>query len=111
MQRLAREPLRIRLLFDFYTAGIRDEEICEIMRGEFERYRESFRPIVHSVLQSEALELIDVTTNGLAAVIVSFIKGCAVQAMIDPAFDIESYLSAAEALLLTAPVPPTNNQS
>ncbi len=40
-----------------------------------------------------------VTADGLAAVAVSFIKGCAVQSMIDPDFDIKRYLAAAEALL------------
>jgi len=41
-----------------------------------------------------------VTPDGLAAVAVSFIKGCAVQSMIDPEqFDIAEYLVAAEGLL------------
>jgi hypothetical protein len=41
-----------------------------------------------------------VTTEGLAAVIVSFINGCAVQAMIDPKhFDLAEYLAAADGLL------------
>jgi hypothetical protein len=41
-----------------------------------------------------------VSAQALSAVAVSFIKGCAVQAMIDPDdFDIEQYLTATEGLL------------
>ena len=38
--------------------------------------------------------------EGLAAVAVSWVNGCAVQAMIDPGhFDIEQYLAAVERIL------------
>ncbi len=38
--------------------------------------------------------------DGLAAVAVSWVNGCAVQAMIDPGhFDIEQYLAAVEGIL------------
>ena len=50
MARLSREPLRIRLTFDYWTAGVRDAEVRERMRVEFARYREAFRPIVEEVL-------------------------------------------------------------
>jgi TetR/AcrR family transcriptional repressor of bet genes len=52
------------------------------------------------VLEAEPECFPQVTADGLAGVAVSFIKGCAVQAMIDPEhFDIEQYLAAAEGLL------------
>lgn len=99
MKRLSSEPLRIRLMFDYFTAGIRDEEVRETMRVEFDRYREAFRPITAAVLQAEPARFPGVTAAGLAAVSVSFIKGCAVQSMIDANFDIAQYLVAAEGLL------------
>jgi hypothetical protein len=100
MGRLSRDPLRIRLTFDFWTAGIRDAEIRERLRAEFARYREAFRPLVTAVLREEPERFPGVTPDGLAAVAVSFIKGCAVQSMIDPEhFDIAQYLAAAEGLL------------
>ena len=100
MGRLSRDPLRIRLTFDFWTAGIRDAEIRERLRAEFARYREAFRPLVTAVLREEPERFPGVTPDGLAAVAVSFIKGCAVQSMIDPEhFDIGQYLAAAEGLL------------
>jgi TetR/AcrR family transcriptional regulator, transcriptional repressor of bet genes len=100
MHRLSREPLRIRLTFDFWTAGIRDRDIRAKLKTEFDRYREEFRPIAEAVLREEPQRFIGVTSDGLAAVAVSFIKGCAVQSMIDPEhFDIAQYLAAAEGLI------------
>ncbi len=100
MHRLSREPLRIRLTFDYWSAGIRDPEINARMREEFARYRAAFRPLAAAVLRAEPERFADVTPDGLAAVAVSFIKGCAVQSMIDPEhFDIGEYLAAAEGLL------------
>lgn len=100
MHRLSREPLRIRLTFDYWSAGIRDAEISATLRAEFERYREAFRPLAVAVLQEVPERFVGVTPDGLAAVAVSFIKGCAVQSMIDPEhFDIGQYLAAAEGLL------------
>jgi AcrR family transcriptional regulator len=112
MARLSSEPRRIRLTFDFWTAGVRDEEVRTRMRAEFDRYREAFRPIVEAVLASQPERFRGVTAEGLAAVAVSFIKGCAVQSMIDPEhFDIAEYLAATEGLLAVlggthAPLPP-----
>ena len=99
MVRLSREPLRIRLMFDYFTAGIRDADVRETMRVEFDRYRDAFRPITTSVLLAEPERFRGVTPEGLAAVSVSFIKGCAVQSMLDSSFDIDQYLAAAEGLM------------
>jgi TetR/AcrR family transcriptional regulator, transcriptional repressor of bet genes len=100
MHRLSREPLRIRLTFDYWSAGIRDPEISAKLRAEFARYREAFRPLAAAVLQEVPERFVGVTPEGLAAVAVSFIKGCAVQSMIDPEhFDISQYLTAAEGLM------------
>jgi TetR/AcrR family transcriptional regulator, transcriptional repressor of bet genes len=106
MHRLSREPLRIRLTFDYWTAGIRDAEIRARLRAEFDRYREAFRPLAEAVLRAEPARFAGVTTDGLAAVAVSFIKGCAVQSMIDPKrFDIGQYLAAAEGLMAQVGAP------
>ena len=100
MDRLSREPRRIRLFFEFWAKGIRHAAIRSKMRRELARYREAFRPIAGEVLASEPARFPDVSPEGLAAVAVSFIKGCAVQAMIDPEhFDIEEYLAAAQGLV------------
>ena len=100
MDRLSREPRRLRLFFEFWVMGGRHKAIGSKMRGELSRYREAFRPMAGEVLEAEPERFPQVTPDGLAGVAVSFIKGCAVQAMIDPEhFDIEEYLLAAEGLL------------
>jgi AcrR family transcriptional regulator len=109
MHRLSREPLRIRLTFDYWTAGIRDAECRDKLRAEFERYREAFRPLAAAVLREEPERFVGVTADGLAAVAVSFIKGCAVQSMIDPdGFDINQYLAAVEGLIAQIGAPWSN---
>ena len=100
MLRLSSEPKRIRVFFDFWSKGIRNPGIRSKMRAELDRYRDAFRPMADEVLRSEPKRFADVSASGLAAVAVSFIKGCAVQSMIDPErFDIEEYLAATDALL------------
>ena len=100
MDRLSREPRQIRLFFEFWVLSGRHPRIGTKMRAELARYREAFRPMAEEVLEAEPERFSHVTADGLAAVAVSFIKGCAVQAMIDPErFDIREYLVAAEGLL------------
>jgi AcrR family transcriptional regulator len=107
MHRLSSEPRRIRVFFDFWAKGIRHSEIRTKMRLELDRYRDAFRPMVEEVLRAEPERFARVSAESLSAVAVSFIKGCAVQAMIDPdSFDIEEYLTATEGLLGRAPVEP-----
>lgn len=106
MQRLSREPLRVRLTFDYWTAGIRDAECRDKLQTEFDRYRAAFRPLAEAVLREEPERFVGVTAEGLAAVAVSFIKGCAVQSMIDPdGFDIDEYLAAVVGLVSQIGVP------
>jgi TetR/AcrR family transcriptional regulator, transcriptional repressor of bet genes len=100
MDRLSREPRRIRLFFEFWVLGGRHPKIGTKMRAELARYREAFRPMTVAALEAEPERFPHVTADGLAGVAVSFIKGCAVQSMIDPEhFDIREYLIAAEGLL------------
>ena len=100
MDRLSSEPARIRLFFDFWAKGIRNKAIRSKMRRELARYREAFRPMAQEVLRAEPDRFAQVTAEGLAAVAVSFIKGCAVQSMIDSRrFDIQEYLAATQGLV------------
>lgn len=100
MNRLSSEPRRIRLFFDFWAKGFTHPLIRTKMQAELDRYREAFRPMAEEVLAAEPERFADVSAEGLAAVAVSFIKGCAVQSMIDPRnFDIDEFLAAAEGLI------------
>lgn len=100
MNRLSREPWRMKLFFEFWVVGGHDATIGRKLRAELARYRAAFRPIADEVLEAEPERFPHVTADGLAGVAVSFIKGSAVQAMLDPRhFDIREYLVAAEGLL------------
>ena len=112
MNRLSSEPRRIHLFFDFWARGFRHPLIRTKMQAELDRYREAFRPMAEDVLAAEPERFPGVTAEGLAAVAVSFIKGCAVQSMIDPGrFNIEEYLAAAQGLLGRLAVSPTIGSS
>ncbi len=100
MQRLSAEPARINLLFGFWVRGGRDRAIGRRLHRALACYREVFRATGQAVLREEARRFEGVTAEGLATLAVSFVKGCAVQAMIDPqGFEITEYLLAARRLI------------
>ena len=103
MARLSAEPARIRLFFDFWSAGIWNRPIRVRMQRELDRYRDAFLPIATDVLAAEPARFPGVTPEGLSAVAVSFIKGCAVQSMIEPDLDIAEFLAAVEGLIEQRP--------
>jgi hypothetical protein len=52
------------------------------------------------MVQTESARSAGVTADGMAAVAVSLVNGCAMQAMVDPAhFEVEQYLAAVEGIL------------
>lgn len=99
MNRLSSEPRRILLFFDFWARGIRHPAIRGKMQRELTRYREAFRPMVEEALRANPRRFRGVSATSMCAVAVSFIKGCAVQSMIDDTFDIDQYLTAARQML------------
>ncbi|HSC31435.1 MAG TPA: TetR/AcrR family transcriptional regulator [Gemmatimonadaceae bacterium] len=99
MHRLSSEPRRIRLFFEYWLLGTRHPEIRRKMRAELGRYREAFRPMADEILRVEPGRFGSVQPAGIAGLAVSFIKGCAIQSIIDPRFDIDEYLAAAHSLL------------
>jgi TetR/AcrR family transcriptional regulator, transcriptional repressor of bet genes len=100
MDRLAQEPRRFRLFFEYWALGTRHAPTRARISAELERYRGAFRRLSAEMVQAEPARSGGVTADGLAAVAVSLVTGCAVQAMIDPAhFDIEDYLAAVEGIL------------
>ena len=99
LTRLAKEPRRTRLFFEFWSAGLSDRVIGTRMKQELDRYRDAFRPLAEAVLAADQDFLLGVTPDGLSAVIVSFIKGCLVQSLIEPERDLADFVGAAEGLL------------
>jgi AcrR family transcriptional regulator len=100
MERLAQEPKRTRLFLEFWALGARHPAMQARIGAALERYRASFREMAEEVLRKEPARFPGGTPDALAAVAVSFINGCAVQAMIDPDhFDAAEYLAAVDGIL------------
>lgn len=107
MDRITQEPRRLRVFFEFWMMGMKHHGIRQRMRRELERYRAAFRPMAEAVLAAEPERFPGVTPDGLAGVAVSFIKGCAVQSIIDPEhFKIAEFLAATEGLVAQLAAPP-----
>lgn len=99
INRLARQPRRTRLFFEYWALGARDEAIRARIGAELERYRGALREMMDELLRSDPAAFPGATPEGLAAVAVSWVQGCAVQAMVDPEnFDVDGYLAAVLAL-------------
>ena len=99
MRRLSSEPQRIRVFFEFWSAGIWNRAIRVRMKAELDRYRHAFRPMAAEAIAANRERFRGVSVDALCALAVSFIKGCAVQSMIEPSLDVAGFLRAAEALL------------
>jgi TetR/AcrR family transcriptional repressor of bet genes len=100
MVRLSREPRRTRLFFEYWALGARQEPIRARISAELERYRAAFRGNMEELLLAEPATFAGVTAEALAAVAVSWIQGCAVQAMNDPdRFDTDAYLAAVRGIV------------
>jgi AcrR family transcriptional regulator len=98
--RLSHQPEHTRLFLEFWALGVRHEEIRTRINAELERYRTAFRDIMEELLSADPALFSGATADGLAAVAVSWIQGCAVQAMVDPAhFDTDDYLGAVRAII------------
>jgi TetR/AcrR family transcriptional regulator, transcriptional repressor of bet genes len=100
MARLSHQPEHTRLFLEFWALGVRDAAIRDRISAELARYRQAFRSIMEELLESEPGRADAGTADGLAAVAVSWIHGCAVQSMIDPAaFDADGYLAAVRGMI------------
>lgn len=100
MARLSHQPEHTRLFLEYWAMGARYEEIRTRISAELERYRTAFRAIMEELLLSEPAAFVEATADGLAAVAVSWIHGCAVQAMVDPGhFDTDEYLAAVRGMV------------
>ncbi|HEY3933769.1 MAG TPA: TetR/AcrR family transcriptional regulator [Gemmatimonadales bacterium] len=83
IRRFSDDPARIRLLFEYWIVGIRRAEVHARMRRDLHRYRDAFVPLAAAVIAADPVTFSEVSPQGLATVVVSFIKGCGIQTMID----------------------------
>lgn len=98
MARITAEPTRIRVFFEFWGAGLWDQQIRRRMQPELDRYRAAFHPMAADVIQAEPDRFANSTAEALAAVAVSMVKGCAVQSLIEPSLNLTDFLATAERL-------------
>ena len=95
MVRVAEQADATRLLLEYWALGAQHPEIRRRIGEEMERYRGAFRGIIEALVEAEPTTFAGATPSGLAAVAVSWVQGCAVQAMSDPDhFDMAEYLAA-----------------
>ena len=105
VDRVSHDPKQVRLFLEYWALGTRSSAIRERISTELKRYRMAFRSLAEEVLHAEPGRFVGVTPEGLAAVAVSFINGCAVQAMIDPDhFDVGEYLAAVQGIIGQLPM-------
>lgn len=107
IERLQHERERVELFFDFWVMGTRHPEIRCRVRESLEHYRALIRGVTEEVLAREPEAFGRMSPEGMAAVAVSLIEGCALQAVIDPGgFDVELYLENVDSLLSWMPREP-----
>lgn len=100
MDRLSQEPRRMRLFFEYWALGSRHSRVRTKVGTALSSYRAAFRTFAEDVLRTDPARFRGVTPEGLAAIAVSVITGCAVQAMIDPVgFDISEYRASAQGVM------------
>jgi AcrR family transcriptional regulator len=83
IRRLSADPAQLRLLFEFWVLGIRHTPIHLRMLQDVHRYRDAFVPVAVDLIARYPDHFTDATPLGLATVIVSVIKGYALQTMIN----------------------------
>jgi TetR/AcrR family transcriptional regulator, transcriptional repressor of bet genes len=95
VSRLSREPRETRLFFEFWALGAHRAPVRARIGEELERYRTTFRGIMAELFHAEPAAFAAASADAMAGVAVSWIQGCAVQAMIDQErFDTVEYLAA-----------------
>ncbi len=111
MDRLSADPRHFRLLLDYWTIGVRNATIRQKVRAALEQYRGGFSDLADAIVNGELRppswrrasrsgEGPTVTATGLAAVAVSLVHGCSLQAVIDPkGFSVEQHFDAAGQML------------
>ena len=108
MDRLSTDPRHFRLFLEYWTIGVRSAAVRQRIRVALDTYRSAFKEIAAEVVNAELSQTRDrlhqrndpVTVDGVAAVAVSLVHGCALQSVIDPkGFDVHQHFAAAAQML------------
>ena len=104
MARLSSDPRHFRLFLEYWALGLRNAVIRRRVSAALERYRAAFRAIAETAAPRRTINgprtVTKSTSDGIAAVAVSFIHGCALQAVIDPkGFSVRQHFDTAARML------------
>jgi TetR/AcrR family transcriptional regulator, transcriptional repressor of bet genes len=106
MERLSDDPRHFRLFLEYWALGVRHVAIRRRVSAALDGYQAAFRAVAETVVNAESKTRPHRTTSrhdtaaanpdGLAAVAVSLVHGCALQAVIDPsAFSVQLHFDMA----------------
>jgi TetR/AcrR family transcriptional regulator, transcriptional repressor of bet genes len=110
MERLSGDPRHFRLFLEYWALGVRDAMIRRRVSAALDDYRRAFRTICEAVAREDRprrrrsgasrRRISQPAIDGLAAVAVSLVHGCALQAVIDPkSFSVLQHFETASGLL------------
>jgi TetR/AcrR family transcriptional repressor of bet genes len=121
MDRLSNDPRHFRLFLEYWALGVRDAVIRRRVSAALEGYRAAFRAVAQPVAHDEPASAArgsrgprELATNApdVAAVAVSLVHGCALQALIDPtAFSVQQHFDTAVRMLDAFYVDTTKRES
>jgi TetR/AcrR family transcriptional regulator, transcriptional repressor of bet genes len=98
--RIAEERELIELFFDFWVMGTRHPEVRARIAGALRAYRAALLPLASAVVDEEPDRFAGTEPERVAALVVAFVLGHAVQAVVDPtASDVEDVVVTLEALV------------
>lgn len=109
MDRLATEARHFRLFLEYWALGVRSAQIRKKISAALDAYRAGWKALTLAMMdpQQESrssrngqAETRRLTADSIAAVAVSLVQGCALQAVIDPkALNIEHHFDVAAQML------------
>ena len=104
MDRLSSDPRHFRLFLEYWALGVRNAVIRRKVSAALQRYRVAFGATAESGTPRRTgngrRALVKSTSDGVAAVAVSLIHGCAFQAVIDAkAFSVQQHFDTAARML------------
>jgi TetR/AcrR family transcriptional regulator, transcriptional repressor of bet genes len=100
VERIAVDRELIELFFDFWVMGTRHPEVRDRIAGALRAYRAALVPLAAAVVAEEPVRFAGTDPERVAALVVAFVLGHAVQAVLDPdASDVRGVVVTLEALV------------
>jgi hypothetical protein len=103
---LPRARERVELFFDYWVRGTRDPAVRGTIRGALDRYQAAFVPLAAALVAEAPAGRYGpdaaAAAAGLATVAATFVEGCALRVVLDPAgFDVDAAMATLAALVRT----------